>query len=178
MTNAEERGLTLVELLLGLALGGQVLLAAWLLVAGITDASARNASVHRGSDSTQLAMRTLAGLVRRVEVGTDSQATFEGGPDAMRFTSWCEAARGWLERCRVTLEITSTGPERAVRLHLNGGVPVALRPVHASAALWYLEDPGNGGRLLSRWGARLTAPQAVLLIVDGDSVVLRLGERG
>ena len=42
----------------------------------------------------------------------------------------------------------------------------------------YLRDAAEGGAWVTSWGASVTAPQALGIVVDGDTTIVRVGERG
>jgi prepilin-type N-terminal cleavage/methylation domain-containing protein len=179
MTRFDPRaGFTLVEVLIALALGALVLLCARLLAGSIALGFDRIVEARTTNDRLVLPERKLRALLRRVEVGTDSARTFGGGEHNVRFTSWCDVAAGWQERCEVLVWVDASGSAQPVRLHTSSGDDDTLGTSAAQTAFRYLRDAHGGGEWVARWGTSLTAPSAILLVQGADSLILRIGERG
>lgn len=171
-------GFTLLEVIVALAIGSAVMLTARLVVSGVASAASGAADSRARDERLAVPTRTLQGLLRRVEAGTDTGRTFIGNDRAARFTSWCDHPGGWQERCVVYLWLDPNRGSPSLRLRTSLGADVVVRAPIGSGALFYLLDARAGGTWLPIWGARLTAPAALLLILDRDSLVLRVGERG
>jgi prepilin-type N-terminal cleavage/methylation domain-containing protein len=176
--DCQPNGFTLVEVLVALAVSGAVLLAARELFGVVAMTADRVPAAARAADGRRNRERMLRDLLGRVEVGTDSSRTFSGDPAEARFTSWCPAAGGWLERCAVDLALLPSGDSVVLEAGWAGRRFTILsgsRP----ARLLYLRGAANGGDWLPRWGAAaVSAPLAVLIIVGRDTLFLRIGERG
>jgi hypothetical protein len=121
--------------------------------------------------------RLLRSLVGQIEVGIQ-QETFGGDERAAEFTSWCRVARGWLERCRVTLTIDSAATAPQLVATLPDGARVVVRRARHTLRLRYLVDAREGGTWFVKWGDGLLAPRAIGVLADSDTVIVRIGERG
>jgi prepilin-type N-terminal cleavage/methylation domain-containing protein len=171
-------GFTLLELLVAMTIATMAVLAARVLIEQLADAA--QGIVGQGSESDEDANseRVLRELVRRLEVGTDDSTRFAGQERIARFTSWCDVPRGWLERCRVTLALDTRGREPVLAAALSTGEMIVLRRGFASGELRYLSDAARGGSWYRSWGVSITAPLAIGLVLDADTLILRIGERG
>jgi hypothetical protein len=130
------------------------------------------------ADAEANAERVLRELVRRLEVGTDDSTHFMGHARIARFSSWCDVPHGWLERCAVTLAVDTRGREPVLAAALSTGELLVLRRGFTSGELRFLADAARGGTWFGSWGESITAPSAIGLVVDADTVILRIGERG
>jgi prepilin-type N-terminal cleavage/methylation domain-containing protein len=174
----DRRGFTLVEVLVALVLAALVILGARGLLAGLSDSAARISRVARAADADANAERTLRALVGRLEIGTPDAGLFTGDVRSAAFTSWCDTRFGWQERCRVTLTADSAGEMRSLVARLSTGERLVLRRAVRELSFRYLADAATGGAWTQRWGAGLTAPVAIGVVVDGDTLIVRVGERG
>lgn len=175
---ARQRGFTLIEVVVALVVSGVVLLAARALLTGVADGADRLARASRAADQDANGERLLRTLFARLDVATDSARTFTGDERRARFTTWCDVPAGWTERCEAAVVFDSLGGRPALVAVLSTGEVVALRQGFAAGELRYLADAAGGGRWFRDWGRALTAPVAVGLVIDGDTVIVRIGERG
>ncbi|HET7188543.1 MAG TPA: hypothetical protein VFI52_10325, partial [Gemmatimonadaceae bacterium] len=137
--------------------------------------------IHRfaqRSDHDANAERALRSTVESLDVGTVGVQPFEGDERSVRFTAWCTRPGGWQERCAVTLSITGDSSATALVLALSGDKPLHVRSGARHGELCYLADAHDGGRWVRRWAAGLGVPLAIGAILDADTLVLRIGERG
>lgn len=171
-------GFTLIEVLVALAIGGGVLLTGRMLLEQLADDGERLIAHAKESDSQANAERSLRELLLRLEVGTDSERRFAGDERAARFTSWCDVPRGWQERCTVTLALNAAGREPVLAASLSTGDLLVFRRGFSHGALRYLGDAARGGTWFRSWGESITAPLAIGVILDADTLILRIGERG
>jgi prepilin-type N-terminal cleavage/methylation domain-containing protein len=169
---------TLIEVMVALALSGIVLLAARALLEATADNASRITEAAAVVDGDANAERTMRALVGRLEVGTLPGTDFAGDSLTAHFTSWCDVPRGWQERCTVTLgfERDSTGPALVARTSV--GDVLRLRDGFHGGALRYLNDPSAGGSWIHTWGTGITAPMAIGVMIDADTLIVRIGERG
>jgi prepilin-type N-terminal cleavage/methylation domain-containing protein len=174
------RGFTLVEVMVAVVVIGVVLIGARALLGQVADGVDRIVAVGGETDREANAGRMLRAVVGRVEVDAspENRRLFHGQPAGARFHSWCEVAEGWLERCAVSLGFVELDGGRALALRTGAAEPLALRRGFAAGELRYLRDAADGGEWIERWGASISPPLAVGVIVDGDTTILRIGERG
>lgn len=176
--DAPRCGFTLIEILVALAIAGVVVLSARLLLEELADDADGIMTRASEADVRANAERTLRELVLRLEVGTEDARRFAGDERAARFTSWCDVPRGWQERCTVTLAVDFEGRAPMLAASLSTGDVLVLRRGFANASLRYLGDAARGGTWFRSWGESITAPLAIGLVLDADTLILRIGERG
>lgn len=173
-------GFTLVEVMVAVAVIGVVLVGARTMLGQIADDADRIGAAAREADRDANAEALLRAIVGRVDVspGAGTEIRFEGEPQGARFHSWCEVPDGWLEACRVSLGFIELEGASALVLRLSTGELVPLRRGLRAGEIVYLRDAAAGGRWVRSWGATITAPQALGIVVDGDTTIVRIGERG
>ena len=170
--------MTLIEVMVALLVSGIVLLGARLILDALTDQALRITDSAVVADREANGDRVLRGLAERLEVGTARGTEFAGDPATATFTSWCEVPAGWLERCAVTLAIQHDSTALALVARTSRGDSIVLRRGFRQGAIRYLETPANGGSWIRVWGAGITAPVAFGVILDRDTLIVRIGERG
>lgn len=171
-------GLSLLETLIALAVSGIVLLGARVMVDGLADNTRRlHASTVAWDDEAnrELALRLVAD---RAEVATDSPARFVGSAQEARFRSWCEAGGGWLERCDVTLHFVRRDARADLVMDCSQQGVITLRTGVRVGRLLYLSSAADGGAWQHDWLVDITAPLAIGVVADGDTMIVRLAERG
>ncbi len=178
MTRSDRRGFTLIELLVALLVGATIVLGARLMLEGVADDARRVTSLAQAADHERNAERLLRSTVGAIDVGAAGVQPFEGDERAARFTSWCAGPGGWQERCIVTLAITGDSAATALVLTLANGAPLNIRAGSKHGELLYLADARDGGRWLRSWSTGLIAPLAIGAVIDADTLVLAIGERG
>ncbi len=171
-------GFTLVEVIVAISLSALVMLGARLLLDGLGEDAHRIANHARTADRDANAEHVLRSLFARLELGTDAAGYFSGDERVTRFTTWCDRPPGWLERCRAAVAFDSSGGQLALVAVVSTGEITPLRTGFRSGTLRYLTDASNGGSWFRSWGAGITAPLAVGVIIDGDTTIVRIGERG
>jgi len=170
-------GFSLLEIVVAIAVGGVVVLAAHHMFAIVADTADRGPVAARAASATRNRERLLRDLVASVDVGSDTSQRFYGQPDSVRFNSWCRAAGGWLERCTVDLMLVAQ--ENGVALDARwSGERARLATHQAPARFMFLRSAADGGAWLARWGAAISAPLAVRVAWADTSIFLRIGPRG
>ena len=169
---------TLVEVLVALAIGAVVVLGARMLLDGLAVQAARTSTAARDADIDANGERLLQRLVRDIEVGPSPAPTFGGDRNTAHFSSWCEVPRGWLEPCRVSLGIESAVDGVAVVARLSTGEAIVVRRASRADGLRYLLSSDAGGVWLEHWDGAGSAPLAIGVLVDGDTLILPIGESG
>ena len=171
-------GFTLLEVVVALAIAGLVLLGARAILSQLADAAERTAEATALTDRDVNGERLLRDVVGRIEVDAEAGRGVQGSEQAARFSTWCEVPAGWLERCTASLGIVHADSAEVLALALPGGGMHPVRRGFRNATLLYLTDAGNGGRWTRAWTSTLEAPLAIGVIADGDTLILRIGERG
>jgi prepilin-type N-terminal cleavage/methylation domain-containing protein len=173
-------GFTLVEVMVALVVTGVVLLGARTMLGQIADDADRITAAAAEADRDANAEALLRTIVDRLEIAgrPDEEVRFEGEPQGARFRSWCEVPDGWLERCEVSLGFIDLDGEKVLALRLSTGELVPLRRGFGAGELAYLRDAAAGGAWVRSWGASITAPIALGVVIDGDTTIVRIGERG
>jgi Tfp pilus assembly protein PilW len=168
-------GMTLLELLVALLAGSLAVATASALLSAITESATRVAASARSLDSQVLSIGLLRGLLRRVDVAHGA-AAFQGTRGSALFNSWCDAAGGWQERCQVRLETVPFAGGFTLKLS-TGGSEVVIAAGRSHIQIRYLQSAALGGTWTSQWGSLTSAPLALLLTMDGDSVIAPIGVR-
>lgn len=174
---ARRRGFTLLEIIVAISISTFVIVAARLLLENLAAGTDRIVRSTREIDRDANGERLLRSLVGQIEVGVQKE-TFGGDERSAEFTSWCRVARGWVERCRITLSIQSSDSAPSLVAMLPNGVHVVLRRAKNAMNLRYLVDAREGGTWFVKWGDGLLAPRAIGVLSDSDTVIVRIGERG
>jgi prepilin-type N-terminal cleavage/methylation domain-containing protein len=180
------RGLTLVELMIALVVSGVVLVGARLMVETLADAARRTTRAARDADRAANAERVLRDLFGRLEIATDAARPFGGDGQSVHFTTWCDTPGGWLERCDAVLALEALGDTNTLVARLSPREPhgdigrrtIRLAGGFRTGALRYLNDSRSGGQWFVQWGDGTVAPLAVGVVLDGDTSIVRIGERG
>ena len=173
-------GFTLVEVMVAVVVIGVVLVGARAMLGQVADAAARIAAAAEAADREANAEGLLRAMAARLELPREPEreVAFEGTPRGARFHSWCEVPDGWLERCRASLGFIELEDGPALALRLSTGELVPLRRGFRSGEILYLREAGNGGVWMKEWGASIAAPLAFGIVIDGDTSIVRIGERG
>lgn len=173
-------GFTLVEVMVALVVMGVVVVGARTMLGQIADDGDRITAAASEADREANADGLLRAIAGRLDVTPvpGREIRFEGEPQGARFHSWCEVPDGWLERCEVSLGFIQLEGEPVLALRLSTGELVALRRGFESGEMTYLRDAATGGAWIRGWGASITAPIALGIVVDGDTTIVRIGERG
>lgn len=175
---AARGGFTLVELMVALVVSAIVVLGARMLLEQLGESAHRTVAAATRADRAANGERLLRDLAGRLEIGTSDAMRFSGEPAAASFSSWCDVASGWQERCAVTLVARAEGNRFALVASFASGDSVMLLVRDAPIELRYLDDPRAGGRWFTSWGAGITAPLALAVIAGADTMIVRIGERG
>jgi len=171
-------GFTLIELLVALMVGSIVLATAQQILDALTDSAraAQSASVaidrHANGDDL------LHLLTKQLDVATPGAKPFFGTERVTEFSSWCEVPHGWLELCAVVLAIDTVSAQPAVVVRFGDSSRVALVRGFRHGAFRYLESAENGGTWQRVWGRGVSTPLAIGVILDRDTLIVPVGERG
>lgn len=181
--HSSPRGFTLIELMVSLAVGGIAILGARSILGALADHADRVSETAAWSDRAANGERTLRLLLGNLEIGTTPDASFGGDERQASFTSWCQTPSGWTERCRVRLSAVTHVPSSNVARHtltatLSTGEVAVLLDDADVLELRYLRDAAHGGSWFRQWGAGITAPLAIGIVRGGDTLIVRIGDRG
>lgn len=178
------RGFTVVELLIGLAVGGVVLVLAGAVMGQLTADAGRVVTSRDALDRRAHARALLTSAFRSLQVGQGDDDSFLGSAQATEFTARIETAHGWLEPRRVVLFV-----ERGrVLLRTVGGETTALFEQVGALETQYLMSYGGGSEWLHGWHSPSTTPVAIRLVLwwaegaraeaPSDTLLLVIGSRG
>src|SRR5688572_20768519 len=171
------RGTSLIELVVALAVGGMLLVSARVVLQQVADATER-AVQHSGiAEHDTNAERVLRAALGSTESATIVRSAVRGNSSSARIETWCDVPAGWQERCVLTLRVVAGSAENLLTADL-GPDTVVIRRGFDSAALRYVADTRYGGTWLTEWLSQITVPIAVGIIIDADTLILRIGERG
>jgi prepilin-type N-terminal cleavage/methylation domain-containing protein len=171
-------GFTLIEIVVALVVSAIVMLGARAMLGEVGDDALRISAETRRLDSEANGERTLRALVRRLDLGTDEASQFAGDPRQVSFASWCDVPSGWQERCAVTLTLEPRAGNSALVIHTSKGAALLVRDRIGTGEFRYLTTVTGGGEWIRVWGAGITAPLAIGVILDRDTLIVPIGERG
>lgn len=163
-----ERGFTLVEMLVSLALLG---LAATMMATGFVSATRLTSSNEARTVAGETVEAAQAGLRDRIERlrpatrfdGAALAADFEGGPESMTFVALPPVAERPSPQRRFRLELDENG-----NLPLGDGAPLLSR-VEDLRIAYFGPDATGVPRWTDEWNARPTAPEAIRIGVTFPS---------
>jgi prepilin-type N-terminal cleavage/methylation domain-containing protein len=171
-------GFTLIEVMVALVLSAIVLLGARAMLGEVGDDTLRIAAQARKVDGDANGERTLRALVGNLELGAGDSTQFAGDPRRASFSSWCDIPAGWQERCAVSLIIERRADGDALVIHTSQSGALVVREHVRAGSLRYLSTVSSGGEWIRIWGAGITAPLAIGVILDADTLIVPIGERG
>jgi type II secretory pathway component PulJ len=117
--------------------------------------------------------RHVRSIVGRARIGEAPEMRFVGGPDSVAFATYCEAPAGWLERCRVSLWLSSD--RSALMLGVSGRPPAAIET--QARAFGYLLSADDD--LWTReWDSGSILPLGISVITNSGTAIIRIGARG
>lgn len=157
-----------------------VLAGARALLGQIADGGDRIAAAAADADreaNADALLRTLAGRLQ-VSGEQGAEIRFAGEPRGARFRTWCEVPAGWLESCDASLGLIAADGGNALVLTLSTGELIPLRRGFRRGEILYLRDAAEGGVWMREWGFSISAPLALGIVIDGDTTIVRIGERG
>jgi prepilin-type N-terminal cleavage/methylation domain-containing protein len=173
----ESCGFTLVEVVIALLVSAVVVLSARTLIEILSTQTLRASATTRDMDADANGERLLRAVVGQLEVPSPADSTFGGDEQQAHFGSWCATPRGWLERCRVELRVYQGPDGAAVIAQLSTRETILVKRGRTADGLRYLADPADGGKWLVRWPNSLSVPLALALLIDGDTLIVRVGDR-
>jgi hypothetical protein len=188
--------------IVAIAIGGLVLLGARSLLEVLADEEHHVAREVAVEDATANGYRALRSLVGEMEVGTSEAGPISGDSARANFTTWCDSAYGWQERCAVTIAFQREGREPVLVAHLPGERRLVLARDFSAGEFRYLNSASSGGQWFRQWGREITAPLAIGVLLERnttsnttsgdmkraigdvsvgtlvDTLIVRIGERG
>jgi prepilin-type N-terminal cleavage/methylation domain-containing protein len=171
-------GFTLIEVMVSLVVSAIVLLGARAMLGEVGDAAARISAESARLDTNANAERALRVLVRNLDLGYSNEAVFAGDVRRVTFVSWCDTPSGWQERCKVALTIEKRQGGDALVVQTSRSDAIIVRDRVRNGSLRYLTTVYGGGEWIRTWGAGITAPLAIGIILDSDTLIVPIGERG
>lgn len=175
---AGRAGFTVIEVVVAISITALLLVGARAVfeqLGGHAEAVVRAASAGDRDANGQALVRALLG---RAETSPDLERRFDATAEGARFATWCESAGGWLERCTATLGFVTVADTSVLAVRQGDGEPVALRRGFRRGAMIYLRSADEGGQWVRNWSSAVSAPLAVGVVIDGDTIIVRIGERG
>jgi prepilin-type N-terminal cleavage/methylation domain-containing protein len=179
MKNCRRRsGFTLIEVLVALVVSSIILLGARAILGAMSDNAQTILVETRIADESANAERSLRLVVRQLDIADGPGTEFAGDSTRAAFSSWCDAPRGTLDRCAIKLSVEGDKNGKKLLLAgLSGGTIVIRSGVH-NIALRYLDSATLGGHWIETWAKGITAPLAIEIIVEADTLIVRVGVRG
>lgn len=172
-------GFTLIEVVVTLAIGGLAVALAATMLATVSDHAGVVAHASRTRDEQATSERLLRRIIGQMTWSVESEPPSRGTPHSLRFATWCDVPAGWQERCVVELRAGSThGPTQGIDARLPGEQDVRLLPGTAVHGFLYLGSAERGGQWRTHWADGSSLPPIVGIVIDGDTLHIRTGERG
>jgi prepilin-type N-terminal cleavage/methylation domain-containing protein len=169
-------GFTLIEVLVALAVGGLVVVAAQRIFAGVGDSSKAIAAARERLDREANARRWLKATLLSLD------PPFEGRTDRVAFTAWHLTPGGWFEPAPTSLSLE--GDRFIAR---SGDATLDLADGVSDLALDYLLDPGANAKWVREWISPVSAPLVVRVRIGrcgrgdaacADTLLFLIKERG
>lgn len=177
-SRVRRRGFTLIEIIVAMSISAMLLVGARAMLGEVGDDALRITAQAAVQDRDSNSERYFRELIGRLELGGGSEREFAGDPLRATFSSWCDTPGGWQERCRVVVSVERKDNRIVVIARPTIGSAVVLRDSAQRGALRYLITAEGGGSWLQVWGAGITAPLAIAVIVDADTLIIPIGDRG
>ena len=152
-----QRGFTILELLLALALASLVLLTAGGVLTTTMSAAAELRAHRARLDGRMNAARWLHAAFRSAESGPERSTGFDGRRSAVRFTTRLETPDGWYEPRFVVLRLD----RHRLTASLDSSETLILADSVAALSFDYLLETGLEARWAHEWVSAVTAPLAV-----------------
>jgi prepilin-type N-terminal cleavage/methylation domain-containing protein len=171
-------GFTLIEVVVALTLSAMLMLGARALFEQLGAHAEALVGAAGDADREANGDALVRALVGAAETSPEPERRFEGTADGARFHTWCESPAGWLERCAATLGFVRADTARVLAVEAGATDPVVLRRGFGDGRLIYLRGASDGGSWVRSWSSAVSTPLAVGVVVDGDTAILRIGERG
>jgi len=176
---APNRGFTLLEVILALAVGGLAVLTAERLFVAAGDGGRALAHSRQHLDRDANARRWLEATFLSLDVGGSAASGFNGTSDRVRFTSWQLTSGGWFEPRQIDLRLNDA------RIIAGGssGEPLILAENISDIAFDYLLQLGAEAPWVNQWISTVSAPLAVRLRLGRehgvvDTLLFLIKERG
>lgn len=169
-------GFTVLEVTVALTIGAMALLGARIMLTTVADGADAIGSAARTLAHESNGERFLRSLVRQIETAAGGDE-FAGDRHTARFTTWCNVPGGWKERCRAAIGVADANGELTLMASTSVDGPLAVRSGFSAGELRYIAVAARGGTWFEVWGEGLALPVAVAILLDGDTVILRVGGR-
>lgn len=169
-------GFTVLELMLALSLTAVAILTARGIVEQIAAASLLLVEAAEEADRSSNSNNMIRSLVGQT-IADGHGATVQGTASGALFTTWCDVPSGWQERCRVNLAVANRDGGQSIRVGFDDEAEIQMAEEFIHVSMLYLEDAADGGTWIDAWDHPLVTPLALGLVLDRDTVILRIGER-
>jgi hypothetical protein len=170
-----------MEVMVAVTLLAIVLVGASSLVTALSSSASQLTAAARAQDRRANGERLLRSLLGAAFTDDTSATWFAGDRDAMHFSTWCRAAGGWTERCRVDVGVRPSQHGHTILLTMTTAVDrqsLTLQHDTAVMHLRYLESAVAGGQWRESWDRGVTLPLAIGLLVGRDTVLIPIWARG
>jgi prepilin-type N-terminal cleavage/methylation domain-containing protein len=175
---AGRAGFTLIEVVVAISITALLLVGARAVFEQLGDHAEAVVAAASAGDREANGQTLVRALVGRVETSPEPERRFDGTADGARFSTWCDTAGGWLERCTATLGFVTVADTAVLAVRQGDAEPVALRRGFRDGRLVYLRSAAEGGSWVRNWSSAVSAPLAVGVVIDGDTAIVVIGERG
>lgn len=172
-------GFTLLEVVVALVIGAVAITAGATLFAGLDDRADGIARAGRGADREGNGEWLVRGLLVNIDLGDATTAPLTGSGQEVRFRTWCQDPRGWLDRCAAHLEFRAGRDGSSLWLSLTSreNLVIDLRDGVRHGTIKYLKEVQGQGVWVTAW-TTMVPPHAVVVIADDDSLFLPVATGG
>ncbi len=167
-----------MELVVAIALSGLVFLAGRMMLDQLADRASQLGRAAVINDRLSNRERLLSRMLSQLEVGTDSARTFSGEVERARFWTWCDQPGGWVSRCHVELTIDRLAGGPVMVLRRAKGDSLVIQTGFSAGSFRFASNVSDQATWFARWGDGPTAPMALITIIDRDTTIFRIGDRG
>jgi prepilin-type N-terminal cleavage/methylation domain-containing protein len=175
--DGERGGFSLIELVVALVIAGTMLLTARMMLDRLGQSAHDIIRAAADADREANMEGLLRDLVRRLEVDIARGVGFAGDASTARLTTWCNSPAGWQERCDVVLGFRSDSAGVMLIVHSGSRHPIPALGPASLGRLTYLSTTGSAPVWTSDWGDGFRTPVAIGVVLDRDTVILRIGDR-
>lgn len=171
----ERRGMTLLEVMAALMIGGLVLSGGVLLLNQVNDDSARVIGERWSQAYEGNTYGTAKRLLSEATPSFDSTRVFRGDARSLDFFTRCRTPAGWTELCHVTFAIDSIRDSTLVMAQFDDGDQFAVRRAAGGMSFRFIDYSSPDSSWVATWSTSTTLPSALAIVSTADTVLFPIG---
>jgi prepilin-type N-terminal cleavage/methylation domain-containing protein len=171
-------GFTLLEVIVAMTIAAALLAVGRAMLGELGDETLRLQQSAAAADHEANVDATIRVIIGSIDIESQRQTIFAGNANEVTFLTWCDVPDNWSERCSVTIKFASNGDRVALLCVPSIGASMILRSNVRTGELRYLGSADHGGVWTSTWGPGATVPLAIEIVVDKDTLIVPIGDRG